>query len=170
MYFWFILLIGFSLPLGAEGGVLRVEWPQPSAIQHKPHAPYAKVIQEAQGIVELPIYLPARYLEDKTLFMVEDANFYTATLRLDKAVLSIEGDRTFQEEITDATAKLKARITDPTLRFSHDQGIVSTDFRRHNVTYTLELECEDPLYDQRCLADDFLTDVYNDLIFIGGRR
>jgi hypothetical protein len=87
----------------------------------------------------------------------------------------ISGDRTYQERISSKTNKavanqLKAKMKALSNKFIKAEGIISVDFQRNGVNYSLILECDSPTLDKRCKEDNFLRKVYNGLVLIGGKR
>ncbi len=169
MNLFLTLFIVLSLQLSADG-LLDVIWPKSLQQYTKQQKSYPLALQKAVKDVELPVYLPRPYIEDKSLFFVSDANFYTATISLDGAMLSITGDRTYQQKIKSKDPIFTKRIKDKTITFSNAEGIMMTDFNRHNVNYTLEVECDAPKEDPRCTQEDFLKKIYNELVLVGGKR
>ncbi len=170
MYRFFILLMFVSFQLHAGGGVLEVEWPKANRELMKQQQSYPKALQKALNEVKMPIYLPASEMHNKGLFMVANPNYYTASIPLEGALLTISGDRTFQEKIQGKQDPvLKKRMANKALEFSREEGLVMTTFNRHNVNYTLELECDHPQVDARCLNDEFLYGIYRELRLVGGR-
>jgi hypothetical protein len=151
-------------------GLLEVAWPKNTLLYQKQQKHYPLALKRAIKDITLPLYLPQSYLEDKSLFLVSDANFYTATVTLEGAVLTITGDRTYQQKIKTKNKILKKRIEDKKVTFNHAEGLMMTDFNRHNINYTLSIECEDPQKDQRCTQEGFLRRVYKELVMVGGKR
>jgi hypothetical protein len=163
-----LLLVPISLLL-ANGGLLKVDWSKGVVNQQKIKV-LPKVLKDGIKDVTLPVYMPRYYIYEKNISVVSDANFYTITIPLQKATLMISGDRTYQEKIISKATKLKTKMKSITNKFIKAEGIISIDFHRHGVNYTLSLECEAPDSDPRCRDEKFLQKIYNGLIFIGGKR
>ncbi|MCK4441981.1 MAG: hypothetical protein KAU90_08230 [Sulfurovaceae bacterium] len=164
-----ILLIGFWSFLNANGGLLKVNWSKISTNQQKLRV-LPKALKNSIKDITLPVYVPKYYIHQKNISIVSDANFYTVTIFLDKARLMILGDRTYQEKIVSKGNNLKAKMKATTNKFIQSEGMMSTDFHRNGVNYSLVVECDNPTIDKRCTEDRFLRKVYNGLIFIGGKR
>ena len=82
----------------------------------------------------------------------------------------ISGDRTYQQKVVSGAKQLKAKMKKVSNRFIHAEGMMTTDFNRHGVNYSLTIECENPQKDKRCKEADFLKNIYNRLIIVGGKR
>jgi len=165
----FTLLLVLSSQLFAQG-LLAVDWSGVEKIAPRQHKSYPPLLQKSLKEITLPLYLPRRYLGDQRLFVVSDPNFYTATVLLDGAVLSITGDRTYQAKVRNADPLLKRAVAQQTITFDQAEGIMMPNFNRHNVNYSLSIECDDPQGDVRCTQEDFLRTIYSELTPIGGRR
>jgi hypothetical protein len=151
-----------------ENGLLKVDTSDPS-IQHYKHkrsAPTA--LQKRLKGVTLPVYLPKRYANNKSLVIVSDKNFYNITIPLSRASLMISGDRTFQQKIISGGEKMEKTMKLLDSRFIISEGIMGVDFGRHGVNYSLSVECEQPYKDKRCTKKSFLKRLYNELILVGG--
>jgi len=163
-----LLIISFGM-LHANGGLLKVDWSKTVSTQQKlQHLP--KVLKDSIKNVTLPVYIPKYYIYEKNMSIVSDANFYTITIFLDRATLMISGDRTYQEKIVSKGKNLKAKMKAVTNRFIQSEGMMSTDFHKNGVNYSLVVECDAPKSDPRCIDEIFLKRVYAGLILVGGKR
>ena len=163
-----ILLIS---SLNAESGILNIEWPKPNPQQQKPSTPYPNILIDGIKDTELPIYLPSSYAYDSKMAIVADKDFYTISFFIEKAIVMMAGDRTFQESISESDTKFQKVIKlSSTVDFIENEGIMSVDFNRHGVNYTLSIECDNYEKDKRCKEKDFLHSLYNRLIMVGGKR
>jgi len=167
-----LLLITLLLisSLNAESGILDIEWPQIDPTHQKPSTPYPDVLTKGIKDTKLPVYIPSTYAYDKKMAIVADKNFYTISFFIDKAIVMIAGDKTFQETISPSDAKFDKVIKPSAVEFVEDEGIMSTDFNRHGVNYTLSIECDDYKTDTRCTKEEFLRNIYNRLIIVGGKK
>ena len=167
-----LLLITLLLisSLNAESGILDIEWPQTDPTHQKPSTPYPDVLTKGIKDTKLPIYIPSTYAYDKKMAVIADKNFYTISFFIDKAIVMMAGDRTFQETISSSDSKLQKLIEPSPVEFVEEEGIMSTDFNRHGVNYTLSIECDDYKTDERCQKEDFLRSIYNRLIIVGGKK
>ena len=156
--------------LSAESGILDIEWPKIDPKHQKPSTPYPDVLTKGIKDTKLPVYVPSNYAYDKKMGVVADKNFYTISFFIDKATIMIAGDRSFQETISKSDAKFQKVIKESPVEFIEDEGVMSTDFNRHGVNYTLSVECEDYTEDKRCKDESFLRNIYNRLIIVGGKR
>ena len=161
-----LLLISY---LNAESGILNIKWPKPNLRQQKPSNPYPDILTKGIKDTKLPVYVPSTYAYDKRMSVVADKNFYTISFFIDRAIVMVGGDRTFQESISTSDAKFEEVIKPSDIKFIEDEGIMSTDFNRHGVNYTLSIECEDYKTDKRCKEEGFLRNLYNRLIMVGGK-
>ncbi len=171
-----LLLVGLlSLTQAKEvidnrGGLLKVDWSSTDGSHIKKTRSMPTDIQKKLKDVTMPVYIPKYYLNEKDASVVADKNFYTISFHLPDATLMISGDRTYQREIVSGGEKIKADMKKVESKFIRSEGIMSTDFSRHGVNYTLSVECSHPDKDKRCTRDTFLKKMYNGLVLIGGKR
>ena len=167
-----LLLIALLLisSLNAESGILKIEWPELNPKHQKPSIPYPNILTKGVKDTELPVYIPNSYAYDKKMVVVADKNFYTISFFIDNAIVMIAGDRTFQETISKSDSKLQKVIKPSPVEFIEEEGVMSSDFNRHGVNYTLSIECDDYKSDNRCKEEDFLRNLYNRLIIVGGKK
>ena len=163
-----LLILSFSL-LFSDGGLLRVDWSKVSINQQKLKV-LPKILKSEIKDVTLPVYLPSYYIYEKNMSIVANPNFYAITIFLDKAILMVSGDRTYQRKIISKDKNLNFKIKSLTNKFIHAEGMVSIDFQRNGVNYSLSLECDKPNSDLRCKENLFLNKIYKRLILIGGKR
>ncbi len=167
----YLFIFLFSL-LNAGGGVLDVDWSSvaPKSGQQKASAPYPKVLTEGIKDVHLPVYLSKQYAYDKNMIVVAEKNFYSISIELEDAVVTFQGDRTFQESVSPNNPEFQkiAKATPP-VEYNSAEGIMSAIFNRHGVNYSIDIECEDPKRDKRCQKIDFISSLYNSLVMVGGR-
>jgi len=165
-----ISLLLLSL-LHAESGILDITWPKPNPQQQKPSKPYPNVLTSGIRETKLPVYLPSSTVYDKGMIVVAQQNFYTVEFLREGAILTVEGDRTFQESVSAEDSKFKAIAKSaPTVEFYESEGIMTAEFNRHGANYTMSVECDQPNVDTRCKDDAYLRGLYNQLIVVGGRR
>ena len=158
----------FSFLYG-ESGILEIRWPKPNAKHQKPSIPYPSVLTKGIKNTKLPVYLPTSYVYDKNMGVVSEKDFYTISFTLNHATLMVSGDRTYQESVSKNDPKFQALAkASSKIEFIQEEGIMSVDFNRHGVNYSLLVECDDPKIDKRCTQEGFLKDVYNKLIMVGG--
>ena len=167
-----LLLISllFISSLYAQSGILDIDWSKTDPKHQKPSTPYPNVLTKGIENTHLPVYIPSSYAYDKKMAVVADRDFYTISFFIDSATVMIGGDRTFQESISDSDLKFEKVIKSPSVEFVEDLGMMSVDFNRHGANYTLLIECEDYKKDKRCQEEDFLKNLYNRLIMVGGKR
>jgi len=158
----------FSL-LNADSGILDIKWPKPNTKQQKPSIPYPKVLIEGIKDVKLPVYIPNSYAYDKNMVVVADNNFYTISFLFKGATIMISGDKTFQESVSN-NPKFKAMLkATPPVTFEQEEGIMTAEFNRHGVNYSMAIECDNPNIDERCKETKLIKELYNRLIMVGGR-
>lgn len=164
------LLLFLSSFVMAEG-VLEVDWPKEATNQQKMKMrAYSPILQKGISEVTMPVYMPSFYVYEGDMSIVADKNFYTITIFLKGATLMVSGDRTYQQKVVSGAKQLKAKMKKVSNRFIHAEGMMTTDFNRHGVNYSLTIECAKPQKDRRCMEDDFLKNIYNRLIIVGGKR
>ncbi len=172
LFFLAVLLYGAVISLAeAESGVLDINWSELNSIHAKAaarRAPYPKVLSQGIRNVTLPVYLPASHAYDKNMSVVADKNFYTIMLFLKDARLRVSGDRTYQQSVTTNPQLETVKSAATVLRFMHSEGMMTTSFNKFGANYSLELECDKPDQDSRCLQESFLKELYQSLIVVGG--
>jgi len=166
-----ILLLTLFLisALNSDGGILDITWPKPNTQHQKPSTPYPTILTKGIENTKLPVYVPNTYAYDAKMIVVADKNFYTISFLLKDATFMVAGDKTFQESISTSNSEFQKVMKDSPLEFTQEEGIMSVDFNRHGVNYTLSVECETPKKDKRCKEENFLHNLYNRLIMVGGR-
>ena len=162
-----IILLTISIyTIFADGGLLKVDWSSISTTKEKLRV-IPKELKDKIKVVTLPVYIPNYYINSKNIKVVADRNFYAITVFLKNARLLVRGDRTYQIE----DKKHQFKIVKPSEdRVIHAEGMATIDFYRHNIDYSMVLECDNPDIDKRCREDSFLEDLYRRLTFIGGTR
>ena len=169
MRFLTTLFITFSI-LHADGGILDIQWPKPNPHQQKPSQPYPAVLTQGIANVQLPVYVPRNFAYDRNMSVVADSNFYSITFEMGKATLMISGDKTFQENVSPDNPEFgKIAKASPSVEFNHAEGMMLAEFNRHGVNYSMVVECENSESDKKCTQTSFIQNIYNQLIFIGGK-
>ena len=170
MRYIYLFIFSFSI-LSAGGGILNVDWSSlTTKVQQKSSAPYPKVLKDGIKDVRLPVYLSREFTYNKNMVVVADKDFYTISIDLDGAVITFSGDRTYQESISPNNPEFQkiAKATPP-VEYNSAEGIMSAEFNRHGVNYSINIECENPKKDKRCQKIDYISSLYNSLIVVGGR-
>lgn len=166
----FILLFLLSA-LGAESGILDIKWPKPNPKQQKPSIPYPDVLTKNIGNTKLPIYIPSSYAYDENMSVVSDENFYTISFTLKGATVAITGDKTYQESVPVTNPEFKLIMkASPPVEFIRAEGMMTAEFNRHGVNYSMVIECDNPNKDKRCTQTTLIKELYRRLIMVGGRR
>ncbi len=158
----------FSL-LNADSGILDIKWPKPNVKHQKPSTPYPKVLTEGIKDVKLPVYIPNSYAYDKNMIVVADKNFYTISFLFKDATIMISGDKTYQESVSNKQEFKAILKATPPVTFEQEEGIMTAEFNRHGVNYSMAIECDKPQTDERCTDTKLIKDLYNRLIMVGGR-
>lgn len=167
-----MMALVFGVPAYADSGILKVDW---SAIQKKQSqisarkAPYPSVLTEGISTTRLPVYIPASLSYDTSMAVVANQNFYTISFVLEGATMLVSGDRTYQQTASAGGADVKLALPSSSIDFVRSEGMMTTEFNRHGVNYSLVVECKKPDQDQRCLQPNYLKNIYNELILVGGR-
>ena len=150
-----IILLTISIyTIFADGGLLKVDWSSISTTKEKLRV-IPEELKDKIKFVTLPVYIPNYYISSKNIKVVADRNFYAITVFLKNARLLIRGDRTYQKEIKDKNNRLKI-IKSFENKIIHSEGMATIDFYRHNIDYSMVLECDNPDIDKRCREDSFL--------------
>ena len=166
-----LTLLLFLSSFVMAGGVLEVDWPKaPNTTQKMKMRAYSPTLQKGILEVTMPVYMPSSYVYENSLSVVADKNFYAITVFLKGATLMVSGDRTYQQKVVSGAKQLKAEMKKVSNRFIHAEGMMTTDFNRHGVNYSLTIECDKPKSDKRCIEDSFLKNIYTRLIIVGGKR
>ena len=158
----------FSL-LNADSGILDIKWPKPNVKQQKPSTPYPNVLIEGIKDVKLPVYIPNSYAYNKSMIVVADKNFYTISFPFKGATVTVSGDRTYQESVSNKQEFKAILKATPPVTFEQEEGIMTAEFNRYGVNYSMEIECDKPQTDERCTDTKLIKELYNSLIMVGGR-
>ena len=164
-----LLTIFLFSNLSAESGILEIKWPKLNPKYQKPAVPYPSVLSNGIENTKLPIYVPNSYAYDNNMIVVANENFYTISFMLDGATFMVSGDKTYQEKISKSDSKAAAIMKQTSIEFVQAEGMMTTDFNRHGVNYSLLVECDKPKTDKRCTQKNFLKDIYKRLIMVGGK-
>ena len=78
------------------------------------------------------------------------------------------GDRTYQQSVQDSPQLEGVMPSSSAASFTRAEGMMTTDFSRLGANYSLELECDKPDQDSRCLQGSFLKGLYQELVLVGG--
>ena len=168
MRFILTFMLFFSM-LHGEGGLLNVKWPKAKTLHEKSKS-YPSDLEKKVENVRLPVYLPTSYIRGHKLSIVSDKNFYFITVILKGATVMVSGDRTYQQKIKSGGGNIMSKIRSINMKFVLSEGIMTTDFNRHGVNYSLLVECDSPLKDIRCNDKKFIKRLYRELTVVGGRR
>ena len=156
--------------LHAESGILDITWPKPNAKHQKPSTPYPAVLTNGIANTKLPVYLPTSYVYDKNMAVVSNSDFYTISFTLKGAMLMVAGDKSYQESVSKNDPKFETLMSgSSSITFMQEEGMMSADFNRHGVNYSLLVECDKPKTDIRCTEEGFLKEIYKRLIMVGGQ-
>ena len=170
MRYIYLFIFSFSI-LSAGGGILNVDWSSVTTKgQQKSSVPYAKVLKDGIKDVHLPVYLSRQFAYNKNMVVVADKDFYTISIDLDGSVVTFSGDRTYQESVSPKNPEFqKIEKASPPVEYNFAEGIMSAEFNRHGVNYTINIECENPKKDKRCKKIDYISSLYHSLVLVGGR-
>jgi len=164
-----IVLFTFS-SLSADSGILDIKWPKPNTKHQKPSMPYPDILTKGIKDVKLPVYLPNSYAYDKSMIVVADNSFYSISFLFKGATIMVSGDKTYQESVTnnpEFTAMLKAS---PPVSFEQEEGIMTAEFNKHGVNYSIAIECDKPNTDERCTDTKLIKELHSRLIMVGGSK
>lgn len=168
--FVWVSLLGATEIVRSGGGVLPVDWSAADSSHIKKTRSVPTALQKAVKDVTLPVYIPKAYASEKNLEVVALKDFYAVTIHFKDATMMISGDRTYQQEIVSGGEQIVANMKKVANKFIRSEGILSTDFHRHGVNYTLSIECDQPNKDSKCTKDTFLKRMYKSLIIVGGKK
>lgn len=170
MHLLFTILLSLST-LCADSGILNISWPSPNPKQEKPSKAYPSLLTEGIKETKLPIYIPNNYVYDEKMIVVADENFYSINFLLKDATFMVSGDRTYQESVSADDVEFKTIAENVSkVEFVHAEGMMTTDFNRHGINYSILVECDKPKTDKRCNDEAFIKELYNRLIMVGGKR
>lgn len=167
-----LLLITIFLfsSLHSESGILDVQWPKINPKQQKPSIPYPDVLTKNINNTKLPVYIPSSYAYDTNMSVIAMENFYTISFLLDGATVGITGDKTYQERVPATNSEFKSIMkASPPVEFIRAEGMMTAEFNRHGVNYSMVIECDTPNNDERCTQTTFIQKLYKRLIMVGGR-
>jgi len=165
-----VSFLGATEIVRSGGGVLPVDWSSTDSSHIKRTRSVPTALQKAVKDVTLPVYIPKAYANEKNLEVVALKDFYAVTIHFKDATMMISGDRTYQQEIVSGGEQIVANMKKVANKFIRSEGILSTDFNRHGVNYTLSIECDQPNKDSKCTKDRFLKRMYKSLIMVGGKK
>ena len=171
MRYIYLVMMSLSI-LSAEGGLLDVDWstlPSQNG-QQKSSAPYPKVLRDGVKRVHLPVYLSKQYAYNTNMVVIADKEFYIISIELQDAVVTFQGDRTFQESVSPTNPEFqKISKSSAPVEYVAAEGIMSATFNRHGVNYIINIECEEPKKDKRCIETSLISSLYHSLVVVGGR-
>ena len=154
----------------ASGGILPVQWPAKTNHQQKIEKSYPLKLKEKIKKVKLPVLLPKAYIFNSKMSIVADKNYYATTIFLKGANLMVSGDKSYQLEMRDIDVKSQKMLKRVKQEFTRSEGMMTTDFSRYGVNYSMTLECDNFNQDKRCANSDFLKKAFRDLVLVGGKR
>lgn len=163
-------LLGATEIVRSGGGVLPVDWSSADTSHIKRTRSMPTALQQAIKDVTLPVYIPKAYASEKNLEVVALKDFYAVTIHFKDATMMISGDRTYQQEIVSGGEQIVTNMKNVENKFIRSEGILSREFNRHGVNYTLSIECNQPNKDSKCTKDTFLKRMYKSLIVVGGKK
>lgn len=106
------------------------------------------------------------------MIVVADKYFYTISFILKDATIMISGDRTFQEDFSNQGSKFQKMIKPSNgveFNIEEEARIITANFNKHGANYELQVECQIKS-DKRCIKENFIKNLYNQLIVVGGRK
>ena len=168
--FGLVSMLGATEVVRSGGGILSVDWSSTDGSYIKKTRSMPTALQKAVKDVTMPVYIPKAYANEKNLAVVALTDFYAITIRFSDATMMISGDRTYQQEIVSGGEQIEANMKKVAFKFIRSEGILSTDFNKHGVNYTLSIECDQPNKDSKCTKDAFLKKMYKSLLLVGGKR
>ena len=169
-----LLLITLLLvsSLYSKSGILDIEWSKVTQKQQKPSIPYPNVLTKGVKDTRLPVYIPRLFAYDKNMVVVADRYFYTISFILKDATIMISGDRTFQEDFSNQGSKFQKMMKASNgVEFSIEEEarIITANFNKQGANYELQIECQTKS-DKRCIKEDFIKNLYKQLIVVGGNK
>lgn len=153
-----------------ENGLLKVDWSTVDQSEIKKNRSRSSAFERAIKDVDMPIYIPKRYLHSKDLIVVADSGFCIITIPIKGASVMVSVDRTFQKQIVSGGEDMKKLMKSQLSKFVRSEGIMSVDFSKHGINYSMSVECDKPNGDKRCTRESFLRGLYSELVVVGGKR
>lgn len=175
---WFAILwvvvAGIANTACAEPRTLDVDWPAAnkdaaaarSLATRPPNSGGGEVDPSIFSATRLPVLLPSEpaFISYQAS---ADKNSYDVQFQIQDATLLVSGDRYFQYLQSEINADGLSSSTKP--QFLNSFGIGQLLFTRYGANYSLSLECSDPQNDSRCIAPEYLNQLYNSLHIVGGQ-
>jgi hypothetical protein len=115
----------------------------------------------------VPVLAPARAkLEDPRVIV--DAEYYAISGKMTGATIAIQGTR-----LAHKYDNIKKIDGDRALRGTHgfvtvNEGIRSASWMENGASYSVDVECRDPVGDVRCTSDAYVLELAESLVFVGG--
>ena len=164
-----LTILSFSF-LNAQSGILDITWPTPNKSHQKASNPYPSVLLSGIKNVHLPVYLTKSMAYDKNMKVVADDNFYSISFVLNGAMVVFEGDKTFQESLPTSNVEFQKIVQSASMvEYIEAEGIMTAEFNKHGVNYSINIECDNPKKDKRCKESSFIETLYNSLVMVGGQ-
>lgn len=114
----------------------------------------------------LPVKIPQRLLRFKTFEFIGEELFYTASVRLNRAKISVSGTRVASdggEPLQGATSTPGEVVT------TISEGAAFATMTESGAAYKVTVECVNPNA-AICTQDNFVRKLMNEMIFIGGGK
>ncbi|MGV6816999.1 MAG: hypothetical protein ACWA44_06970 [Thiotrichales bacterium] len=175
---WFAILLvvvsGITNNACAEPRTLDIDWTaankDAAALRSlgspPPNLSGGEVDASSFSATRLPVLLPSK-LAFISYQASADKNSYDVQFQIQDATLLVSGDRYFQYLQSEIDADGLSSSTRP--QFLNSFGISQLLFTRYGANYSLSLECSDPQNDSRCIAPEYLNQLYDSLHVVGGQ-
>lgn len=114
----------------------------------------------------VPVLVPSSRVDEPVLMV--DAEYYAFSAKLERgAHLAIQGNRKAYRygDIKPVKGDRKLRGGDGFIGMN--EGIRTASFNENGAAYSVDVECSDHA-DERCAKEDFIVDVVNRLVYVGG--
>lgn len=113
--------------------------------------------------IQLPVLLPASKEVLNNLRFAGTQFEYSASSDLGGAYVDVVGTRVAFRSVASRISPVEGALRPK----KTDTGL-ALEFTRFNVAYRLEINCESPPADQRCMSDKLILALYNSLRIFGG--
>ena len=121
----------------------------------------------------LPVLLPPnatlQLANTPRVFLFPQEDFYTASINAPGILIEVFGTRLAHTEAPDPVTLRRLRAQDPDgYRISRTEYGVEVNFNRYGAAYSITIECEFPLSDDRCSELEYGRDLVENIGIVAG--
>ena len=123
--------------------------------------------RDAIASTTLPVLLPSDPLMLSSAAFTTGDLWYSAAMRTTGAHTFIMGSRGEFPVDLGLTEAQKQQLSNFTVYRTHQ--IVTLSFRMYGAAYRIDVECDKPMDDPRCTQDDYVLELAEGLVMVGGQ-